>query len=608
MAVARGTEPSRRDLGVPWPCACSSTSCPAARAHGGNARDLDWLLVQTTSTRGPIPVARHPAAAALLRSAGRDDEASRATCVLLWHVAAAVSAIDRPGREENQWSAGVSLHPLAGSYTSGVLISMSAPGADSIRFTTNGTVPSCEVGNVYRGSFGQFRNASIQAVACKSGAAGSVTSQAYTFPSCFLHTLHQMESRKNRTLPRSLCDSTTGACQPQAQKRCWAPSALARDRANQQFTEIYGLAAFPAGDQDSQWPYAPVTAAYRQPASTFNETQGSIVGGVKKIALMWTNRCSPTAKSTVKECVGWDTKTYRVTLDGVTYSTFFTSLAKADACTLAQNIALAGGTEAQIRMPIEAAGVTMAVDSATLKAAATQLATTSQRQAWAGLSWYREYSKPAAMNSGAWAADVCYVPTAPSGPLAGLAPYVAGVMFDYEPADRRSPEQAAVFFETVVPAIKALQPHWKVAVSNDPIDRSGEMAGITPASGPRILAAVDGVEINVDAGVTASCLNRAFSVQELLDQQISLWNGNGTSTHPPAERTKFIVSVDLTNDENTSPEMRTALLHGGFTQVILHEPYIRQMSCDVSDETNALVTNPARHVKDLFNLPSPDEV
>src|SRR3989344_3131594 len=56
--------------------------------------------------------------------------------------------------------------PTAGIYTSAQSISLTASGASSIRYTTNGTAPTCTTGTVYSGAISVGSSMVIEAISC----------------------------------------------------------------------------------------------------------------------------------------------------------------------------------------------------------------------------------------------------------------------------------------------------------------------------------------------------------------------------------------------------------------------------------------------------------
>jgi hypothetical protein len=70
--------------------------------------------------------------------------------------------------------------PSAGTYTSAQSVTLTASGASSIHYTTDGSVPDCESGLVYADPIAVSSSVTIKALSCYAGGASSVTSFAYT--------------------------------------------------------------------------------------------------------------------------------------------------------------------------------------------------------------------------------------------------------------------------------------------------------------------------------------------------------------------------------------------------------------------------------------------
>lgn len=63
--------------------------------------------------------------------------------------------------------------PTGGVYTSAQSVTLSAPGASSIRFTTDGSAPTCATGTVYTSAIDVSASLVIQARSCYTGSASS---------------------------------------------------------------------------------------------------------------------------------------------------------------------------------------------------------------------------------------------------------------------------------------------------------------------------------------------------------------------------------------------------------------------------------------------------
>jgi hypothetical protein len=85
--------------------------------------------------------------------------------------------------------------PPAGKYFQAIDVSLVATGSPSIMFTTNGTVPTCQVGNVYTAPIHLMQSTSIKAVACYGLSSSTIASFDYEieleFDSSDLSELHR---------------------------------------------------------------------------------------------------------------------------------------------------------------------------------------------------------------------------------------------------------------------------------------------------------------------------------------------------------------------------------------------------------------------------------
>jgi len=71
--------------------------------------------------------------------------------------------------------------PGAGAYTSAQSVALSASGASSIRYTTDGTAPTCSTGTVYSGPISVGSSMAIETISCyPNNKVSTVASYAYT--------------------------------------------------------------------------------------------------------------------------------------------------------------------------------------------------------------------------------------------------------------------------------------------------------------------------------------------------------------------------------------------------------------------------------------------
>src|SRR3989344_9658202 len=71
--------------------------------------------------------------------------------------------------------------PAAGTYTSAQSVTLTASGSSSVRYTADGSTPSCSVGTVYSSAISVGSSLTLKAIACyPSNNSSPVTSSAYT--------------------------------------------------------------------------------------------------------------------------------------------------------------------------------------------------------------------------------------------------------------------------------------------------------------------------------------------------------------------------------------------------------------------------------------------
>jgi hypothetical protein len=70
--------------------------------------------------------------------------------------------------------------PLGGTYTSAQSVTLTAAGSSSIRYTTDGTNPTCSAGTVYSNAISISLSQTIKAIACYGENSSDVASFAYT--------------------------------------------------------------------------------------------------------------------------------------------------------------------------------------------------------------------------------------------------------------------------------------------------------------------------------------------------------------------------------------------------------------------------------------------
>ena len=71
--------------------------------------------------------------------------------------------------------------PVAGTYTSAQSATLTAAGSSSIRYTTDGSTPTCSVGTPYSGAISVGSSLTLKAIACySSNTASTISSNSYT--------------------------------------------------------------------------------------------------------------------------------------------------------------------------------------------------------------------------------------------------------------------------------------------------------------------------------------------------------------------------------------------------------------------------------------------
>ena len=69
--------------------------------------------------------------------------------------------------------------PVAGTYTSAQSVTLTAAGSSSIRYTTDGSAPSCTIGTTYTGAIAVGSSLTIRAIGCYYNVASPVGIFAY---------------------------------------------------------------------------------------------------------------------------------------------------------------------------------------------------------------------------------------------------------------------------------------------------------------------------------------------------------------------------------------------------------------------------------------------
>jgi len=353
----------------------------------------------------------------------------------------------------------------------------------------------------------------------------------------------------------------------------------------------------PTRDNDPAYRFNPSTINTTQQLATLISSPGTVVDGVKKYAYIWGNRCHPTP-TTSSDCAdtilkGNAVQTYP---HNIGYEAFFTSRAKADACTIAQGEGHAGASRTTILSQLQAVGLKLADTEAAMVTASDALSTSAQRSAFVGgstalagyMKWPLNASRP-------WIADTCYIPEVATVGAPNTGAHITGIVLDYENADNRTPAQAIQFLQSLTSSIRATKPGIKLIMFND--DMMGvntKWSGLDSISGPTALSLFDMVAIWAWPG--GICQYRAAPIATHLDAQLYELNGNRTTS---VNNHKIYVVYSLRNDEDITSDVRSYILSNGIGGVMFFRDNSVQDTCDVTKVT------PARHIMHMLNLPTP---
>jgi hypothetical protein len=228
--------------------------------------------------------------------------------------------------------------------------------------------------------------------------------------------------------------------------------------------EVYQQAPPPPRPDAPSYNFYPLSAAVSADLERLNQSQGP----VRRYYFLWANRCQAPASG--RGACGWNQKGnfvfQRATAGTPELRTFFSSLERADACTLAQASRLLGDDDASIDAYARAAGSS------------------------------NEKGPPGAMASRAGERVVDRCPLAEQA----LAPDAAGIVLDYETSDGRTPAYTTAFLRRFAALVHAH--HKQALLYLDPWDAPSQ----------------------VHTGIDASNAN---AVYQLFDRVgVMLWHGN----------------------------------------------------------------------------------
>lgn len=481
----------------------------------------------------------------------------------------------------------------SGSYPSPQKITISATAANSIRYTVNGTSPTCTSGTVYSSPLNLLSSATIRAIACYQEKNSAVATATYTLTG----------STSSSTTTSDLCKygldfTSNGEKQTTTAVKCWDKTALNLNQLNRNIEVLQNVAP-PQSENDQKYRFHPTTIAYTQMVDTLISTPGSVVDNVKKFAYVWANRCHPTAH-TDPDCVDKNIKGNPIMTypNHKMYQVFFTSRIKADTCTIAQASGHAGVSRATILSRLSAVGLHLSDSEIDLENQAQLLESTAAKINFlGGVDSFNAFIENPLNAQRPWIYDTCYVPETSLTDTPQVSSHIKGIVLDYEPGDGRLPKETMQFFKDYIAAVRDTNPDLKNILFNNDLRGGGSLlSGIDSTSGPTILSIFDLVGIWVWPGT--KCEYRAKPVSQNLDEQIYELNGN----NPTQDKNKKIyVIYSLRNDEALGGEARNYVLSRGLGGVMVFRDNTVQDTCNIETVTTA------RHLKDLFNLPNPSQ-
>lgn len=241
--------------------------------------------------------------------------------------------------------------PKNGAYKSPAILSMQASSGSVIKYTTDGTSPTCVGGVEYKGEFPIYTNTSVKAITCINGIASKEVTSEYGFgtnlscsyqdwsdsirsasstlgsctairidgagnevkfvvpngkshrfysvnrtptgSSCFQSS--QMRTCKNGVLSGDASYSFE-SCTP-VQNRCWDKNAFSSNPENLDANgnlkfQILTLGGLPKKENDLTYAFHPAQITYGQPSLTMLSQSEAEIDGVKQFILPWANRCT----------------------------------------------------------------------------------------------------------------------------------------------------------------------------------------------------------------------------------------------------------------------------------------------------------------------------
>ena len=475
--------------------------------------------------------------------------------------------------------------PAPDTFVDTQVVALASARAGSIRYTLDGTDPTCQSGIPYAGgvNVAYYRSTTasqpigrvLKALGCNTYGSSAVATFNYIINQC--------------TYGATAYDD--GIPGLPALPHCWDETALYSAPANN------GLAVFqsniPKSANDPNYTY-PATIGFARTAVQFTRTLGDTVGGVKKFWSVWGNRCHPTDTNSTL-CTGANLEGNPTNAEGTIYRAFFTSLTKADTCTLSQTLSALGEQKSQTQQRLSAAELTLISSVSDMQTQAALLQSTSSKIAFLGSQQRLDtYLTEDVNRTQPWVGDTCYIPTES---LSGsLATYIAGIWLDWEVQDSRTTAQTRSFFNNYTGAINTLSPKTQLTIMVNLWGAWGNMMSGVSTLGPLLLNKFNYVSLFLFPG-GSQCNNRTDTVANRLNAQMQLV-ANGTPTS--GQKKKMFIIADMSDDENLMYDTRQFILNNKLGGVFLWRNGAVQTDCST--------TSPASYVqlvKDLLDMPEP---
>lgn len=310
--------------------------------------------------------------------------------------------------------------------------------------------------------------------------------------------------------------------------------------------KVFQQAPPPRDDGHAAYPYHPITASA---SMNIDALAASRATGVDRYFFQWANRCvvpGGQGFGTAGKPCGWNPKgnIVRGSGDGAVRS-FFSTIAKADACTLAQADFVLGARDDVVQKRVQAAGLRFALDPAAARAL-----------------------DPAIL-------DICVMPEGRL-PAGGT-----GIVLDYEVQDGRTPDHTKTFLESFAALVHS---HGKKAVLfTNPLDAPTQRyTGVGASNAAALLRAFDHLVIFIWSG------NRQKDIEASFRSQWSMLGGG------PANKLLVVFELAGTTVEDARVTRRLVLEHklGGVMFWRNHarqggdcaEPVNRKIACLVFED------------------------